>query len=215
MIMPVMSLAAIYLAIYARLMRSSIIEVSHQDFIKTARAKGLSPGTHRRRPHAAQRAGAGRHGGRHAGRRAGRRRGRDRDRVRLARPRPAHLRGRAAARLSGAARHLPDPVDHRDRAQPRDRPDLPPDRSAHDDGSRLMDALQSLPAASERNGGARPARHRADRRDHGARGLPGLAVGDERHAVRAARRGRACGSAAIRSAATSRPASRTARGSRC
>ena len=43
MIMPVMSLAAIYLAIYARLMRSSIIEVSHQDFIKTARAKGLAP----------------------------------------------------------------------------------------------------------------------------------------------------------------------------
>lgn len=41
MIMPVLSLAAIYLAIYARLMRSSIIEVSHQDFIKTARAKGL------------------------------------------------------------------------------------------------------------------------------------------------------------------------------
>jgi peptide/nickel transport system permease protein len=42
MIMPVTSLAAIYLAIYARLMRSSIIEVSHQDFIKTARAKGLA-----------------------------------------------------------------------------------------------------------------------------------------------------------------------------
>ena len=42
MIMPVLSLAAIYLAIYARLMRSSIIEVSHQDFIKTARAKGLA-----------------------------------------------------------------------------------------------------------------------------------------------------------------------------
>jgi peptide/nickel transport system permease protein len=42
MIMPVISLAAIYLAIYARLMRSSIIEVAQQDFIKTARAKGLS-----------------------------------------------------------------------------------------------------------------------------------------------------------------------------
>lgn len=41
MVMPVISLAAIYLAIYARLMRSSIIEVSHQDFVKTARAKGL------------------------------------------------------------------------------------------------------------------------------------------------------------------------------
>ena len=42
LILPASTLAAIYLAIYARLMRSSIIEVSHQDFIKTARAKGLS-----------------------------------------------------------------------------------------------------------------------------------------------------------------------------
>lgn len=42
LILPASTLAAIYLAIYARLMRSSIIEVAHQDFIKTARAKGLS-----------------------------------------------------------------------------------------------------------------------------------------------------------------------------
>ena len=42
LILPASSLAAVYLAIYARLMRSSIIEVAHQDFIKTARAKGLS-----------------------------------------------------------------------------------------------------------------------------------------------------------------------------
>lgn len=42
LILPASSLAAIYLAIYARLMRASIIEVAHQDFIKTARAKGLS-----------------------------------------------------------------------------------------------------------------------------------------------------------------------------
>lgn len=40
--MPAASLGAIYLAIYARLMRSSIIEVAHQDFVKTARAKGLA-----------------------------------------------------------------------------------------------------------------------------------------------------------------------------
>lgn len=39
-----LSLAAVYLAIYARLMRSSVIEVMHQDFIKTARAKGLKQG---------------------------------------------------------------------------------------------------------------------------------------------------------------------------
>ncbi len=44
LILPAISLAAIYLAIYARLMRSSVIEVMHQDFIKTARAKGLKQG---------------------------------------------------------------------------------------------------------------------------------------------------------------------------
>ena len=41
LLLPAVSLAAVYLAIYARLMRSSVIEVTHQDFIKTARAKGL------------------------------------------------------------------------------------------------------------------------------------------------------------------------------
>jgi peptide/nickel transport system permease protein len=41
LVMPASALGAIYLAIYARLMRSAIIEVSHQDFVKTARAKGL------------------------------------------------------------------------------------------------------------------------------------------------------------------------------
>jgi len=44
LVLPAVSLAAVYLAIYARLMRSSVIEVTHQDFIKTARAKGLKQG---------------------------------------------------------------------------------------------------------------------------------------------------------------------------
>ena len=44
LILPASSLAAVYLAIYARLMRSSVVEVTHQDFIKTARAKGLKQG---------------------------------------------------------------------------------------------------------------------------------------------------------------------------
>lgn len=42
--LPAVSLAAVYLAIYTRLMRSSVVEVTHQDFIKTARAKGLKQG---------------------------------------------------------------------------------------------------------------------------------------------------------------------------
>jgi peptide/nickel transport system permease protein len=40
--LPAFTLGMLYLAIYARLMRSSIIEVSHQDYVKTARAKGAS-----------------------------------------------------------------------------------------------------------------------------------------------------------------------------
>ncbi|VTU14901.1 MULTISPECIES: ABC transporter permease [unclassified Variovorax] len=42
LVMPATTLGLLYLAIYARLMRASIIEVSHQDFVKTARAKGAS-----------------------------------------------------------------------------------------------------------------------------------------------------------------------------
>jgi peptide/nickel transport system permease protein len=33
-----------YMAIYARMTRASMLEVANQDFVKTARAKGLSPG---------------------------------------------------------------------------------------------------------------------------------------------------------------------------
>lgn len=44
MVLPVVSLAAVYLAIYTRLMRSSVLDVTHQDFIKTAKAKGLKQG---------------------------------------------------------------------------------------------------------------------------------------------------------------------------
>ena len=42
LVLPAVTLGLLYLAIYARLMRSSIIEVSHQDYVKTARAKGAS-----------------------------------------------------------------------------------------------------------------------------------------------------------------------------
>lgn len=42
LILPVITLAAIYMAVYTRLMRSSLIEVSHEDHVRTARAKGLS-----------------------------------------------------------------------------------------------------------------------------------------------------------------------------
>ncbi|WP_225026724.1 ABC transporter permease [Xinfangfangia pollutisoli] len=43
MVMPTMALSLIYLAFYMRLMRTSVLEVSDLDFVRTARAKGASP----------------------------------------------------------------------------------------------------------------------------------------------------------------------------
>ena len=42
--LPAVTLGAIYMAVYARLMRASLIEVSHEDHVRTARAKGLTEG---------------------------------------------------------------------------------------------------------------------------------------------------------------------------
>ncbi|HEV3234288.1 MAG TPA: ABC transporter permease [Candidatus Dormibacteraeota bacterium] len=44
MVMPVISLAILSIAGFSRYMRSSMLEVLHQDYIRTAKAKGLSPG---------------------------------------------------------------------------------------------------------------------------------------------------------------------------
>ena len=44
MILPGMTLALYFLASYARLTRAAMIEVADQDFVKTARAKGISEG---------------------------------------------------------------------------------------------------------------------------------------------------------------------------
>jgi peptide/nickel transport system permease protein len=42
-VLPVSALAGFFVAIYARLTRASMLEVSRQDFVRTAHAKGLSP----------------------------------------------------------------------------------------------------------------------------------------------------------------------------
>ena len=44
LLMPAVTLSAIYMAVYTRLMRSSLIEVAGEDHVKTARAKGLTEG---------------------------------------------------------------------------------------------------------------------------------------------------------------------------
>lgn len=43
LILPTVTLALIFLAIYLRIMRASMLEVAGLDFVRTARAKGLSP----------------------------------------------------------------------------------------------------------------------------------------------------------------------------
>lgn len=42
-ILPVLTLSTFFIAVYARLTRASMLEVQQQDFVRTARAKGLSP----------------------------------------------------------------------------------------------------------------------------------------------------------------------------
>ncbi|RPD94019.1 ABC transporter permease [Candidatus Pantoea deserta] len=42
-LLPVFALASFFLAIYARLTRAAMLEIAHQDFVRTAVAKGLSP----------------------------------------------------------------------------------------------------------------------------------------------------------------------------
>lgn len=44
LILPALVLSMFYMAIYARMTRASMLEVANQDFVKTARAKGLPPG---------------------------------------------------------------------------------------------------------------------------------------------------------------------------
>ncbi|MBS3997301.1 MAG: ABC transporter permease [Hydrogenophaga sp.] len=44
LILPTLVLSMFYMAIYARMTRASMLEVASQDFVKTARAKGLPPG---------------------------------------------------------------------------------------------------------------------------------------------------------------------------
>jgi peptide/nickel transport system permease protein len=45
LLLPALTLGMFYMAVYARLTRASILEISQLDFVKTARAKGLSERT--------------------------------------------------------------------------------------------------------------------------------------------------------------------------
>lgn len=49
LILPALTLGLFFMAVYLRMTRSSVLEVSQMDFVKTARAKGVAEGTIRRR----------------------------------------------------------------------------------------------------------------------------------------------------------------------
>lgn len=44
LLLPALTLALFYMAVYARMTRASMLEVAQMDFVKTARAKGVHPG---------------------------------------------------------------------------------------------------------------------------------------------------------------------------
>ena len=74
MVLPGVTLALFFIAVYARVTRAAVMEVAATDFVRTARAKGLSGFAVRLAPRPAQRAAAGDDAGRHADRRCARRR---------------------------------------------------------------------------------------------------------------------------------------------
>ncbi len=124
LMLPAIVLGTIPLAVIARMTRSSMLEVLSEDYVRTARAKGLSPfrviGLHA----LAQRADPRGHGDRPHDRHAPGRRRSDRDHLLVARDRQMADRRHLAARLPGAAgRHHPD-LGHRDPGQPARRPRL-------------------------------------------------------------------------------------------
>ena len=49
LILPAVTLALFYMAVYARMTRAAMLEIAQMDFVKTARAKGVAPGRIQRR----------------------------------------------------------------------------------------------------------------------------------------------------------------------
>ncbi len=99
LILPSVTLAVIYIALIARVTRAAVSEALTEDYIRTARSKGLPEVRVLIKPRAGQRRGAHRHGDRHRHRAADRRRGRHRVGVWHSRPGPADGRRGAGARL--------------------------------------------------------------------------------------------------------------------
>ena len=91
LVLPTLTLGLIFLAIYLRIMRASMLEVLNLDFVRTARAKGPRRDPRGDAARAAQRAAADGDADRAAGRHHARRLGGGRERVLAAGPRAARL----------------------------------------------------------------------------------------------------------------------------
>ena len=85
LILPAIALGCVYIALIARITRATMLEVLQQDYIRTARAKGVGQRADPVPARAEERGGADRHRDRHRHRAADRRRGGDRERVRHSR----------------------------------------------------------------------------------------------------------------------------------
>ena len=106
LILPALTLSVIYIALIARMTRTSVLDVLGEDYIRTARAKGQAEIKVLLRACADERRRADRHRDRPRRRAADRRRGGDRERVHHSGPRPAHRRCGAGARLSRPSRRV-------------------------------------------------------------------------------------------------------------
>ena len=107
LILPAFCITISYMAVVIRVARSSMLEMLDQDFILTARAKGLQRIGGAMGPRPAQRPDPGHHGDRLQFRLFADRRDPDRDGVRLARPRRAVRQLDRIPRLSRAVGNLP------------------------------------------------------------------------------------------------------------
>ena len=128
MILPAATLLLTAYGSYTLVVRSSMLETLGEDYVLTARAKGLPDRRVVRQARVPQRHAADGHPGRAGPRVHRRRRGPDRGDLQLAGHRAGHVRRDPAARLPDAARRLPDPDRGRDHPELRRRPALLPPR---------------------------------------------------------------------------------------
>ena len=103
LLLPALALAVVQAAILARITRSAVLDVMREDFVRTARAKGLSRARRAVGPRAAQRDDPGAHGDGPAVRQPAHRHRGDRERVLPAGHRPARLPGDRQPRPGGGA----------------------------------------------------------------------------------------------------------------